>query len=47
MCFNGGPGEGKKQRLKKNDFFQKQGYDVTLLFSQLIIYKGRKRYIVT
>ena len=36
----------KKQRLEKL-FFQKQGYDVTLRFSQLIIYKGRKRYIVT
>ena len=39
MCYQRGPGEKKKQRLKKR-FFQKQGYDVTLRFSQLIIYKG-------
>ena len=46
MCYQRGPGE-KKSRGWKNSFFQKQGYDVTLRFSQLIIYKGRKRYIVT
>ena len=37
----------KKAEAGKNWFFQKQGYDVTLRFSQLIIYKGRTRYIVT
>jgi hypothetical protein len=46
MCYQRGPGE-EKSRGWKNGFFQKQGYDVTLRFSQLIIYKGRKRYIVT